>query len=257
MSILGAPRIPTGHGGKPKARGAGQPPRRYTLWEWTKGYAAWIAVLPIYLVLWAYASLFGRIPNWLLRKLLRSHNATTASRPYNVRIPFNPAIPAYMRRWWKIARNAYFNCYYHIVFRSDDDTAHHDHPWWSFSIVLEGGYYEHRILAGGVHVKQWYGPGSVLFRRSGDTAHRLELEPEPWGPSDDYDDPAERPSKTIFITGPVLRRWGFHHTERWVDAYDWDDFLKERGFTESSMSDYAQQNNASHTKLNPERYRKD
>lgn len=245
MSTLGAPRIPDING-TPKARGAGQPPRRYTIWEWTKGYAAWVAVLPIYLFLWAYASLFGRIPNWLLRKLLLSHQATTASRPHNVRIPFNPTIPAYMLRWWKIARNAYFNCYYHIVHRSDDDTAHHDHPWWSFSIVLEGGYYEHRILAGGIHVKKWYGPGSVLFRRSGATAHRLELPTDING----YDEEFEMPAKTIFITGPVLRRWGFHHSEGWVDAYDWDDFLKQRGFTETSMSDYALQNNASH-------YRKD
>lgn len=238
MSNLGAPRIPTGHGGKPKARGAGQPPRKYTVWEWTRGYAAYVLLLPVMLVCWLLSG--HSLPQWAVRKLLRSHDWTRQQRGPNVRIPYDPQIDAYMLRWWKIARNAYMNCYYHLVLRSDDDRAHHDHPWWSFSIVLEGGYYEHRILAGGIHVKKWYGPGSMLFRHSGKVAHRLEL--ETLTPERDGVTFRELPAKTIFVTGPVLRRWGFHDTRTWVDAYDWDDYcvLNNIGGT-ITMAGYADQ----------------
>lgn len=139
MSELGTPRIPS-IDGKPKARGAGQPPRKYTASEWIKGYTAWLVVFPIYLALWAYSSVFGRIPEWL-RKLLLKNWYDTTLRFRDVRIPGDESIPAYMLRWWKIKRNAYLNIYYHHVRRSDDDTALHDHPWWSFSIVLEGGQF--------------------------------------------------------------------------------------------------------------------
>lgn len=214
-------------------------PRTYSHPARAKGYAAWLLVLPIYLSLWAFARVFKRVPAWLLQKLLRDHKRETMIRAMDMRIPTNPDIPAYMCRWWKIKRNAFFNCYYHIVRRSDDDTALHDHPWWNFSIVLDGGYYEHRILEGGVQTKIWYGPGSVLFRRAGNYAHRLELARD----LDKYrDDVGELPTRSIFITGPTLRRWGFHHTERWVDAYEWDEFLAERGHNLDRMAGYAEQN---------------
>lgn len=225
-----------------RRRGSGALPRKYTAWEWITGYAAWVAVLPIYAFLWAFASIFKRLPPWLLRKLLQRHVRTTQARKCDVRIPGDMMIPPYMLRWWKIRRNAFFNVYYHIVRRSDDDTALHDHPWWNFSIVLEGGYWEHLIKEGGIHTKTWYGAGSVRFRPSGTFAHRLELKQD----TDGFGDPVgELPVKTIFITGPVLRRWGFHHTERWVDAYDWDEFCREHGIGGMKMSGYAEQVNKS------------
>lgn len=249
-------------GGQIKSRGAGQPPRRYTIWEWTKGYAAWIALFPLYLFLWGFATVCPRLPEWAVRKLLRWHERTTEGRERDVRIPTNPSIPQYMLRWWKIKRNAFFNVYFHKVYRSDDDTALHDHPWWSFSIVLSGGYYEHRILNGGIHEKKWYGPGSVLFRRSGSQAHRLQLEldkgyrsavPQSYftGNGDETIEMrspndgvyyAERMAETIFITGPVLRRWGFHDAKHgWIDAYDWDDHMAKLGINSPKMAGYAEQ----------------
>jgi hypothetical protein len=159
-----------------------------------------------------------------------------------------------MLRWWKIKRNWAFNIYYHIVKRSDDDTAHHDHPWFSFSIVLEGGYFEERIAAGGVKTQVWHGPGFMLFRRTGKIAHRLvlattpDLEPAYGGVGQaqgltDRIVMRELPVKTIFITGPVLRRWGFHHTDSWVDAYEWDDYCQARGIGGHKMAGYAAQLN--------------
>jgi hypothetical protein len=219
----------------------------YPLSAWIKGYAAWLVVFPIYLFLWGFAITFRRVPNWMLRKLLREWHAYTAHRPPAVLIPaFGPT---YMRRWWKIKRNAFFNCYYHLVLRSDEDAALHDHPWWNFSIVLEGGYWEHIIHPGGVHEKTWYPAGSVRFRRSGTFAHRLELATERYANGGIYTGPGsvstfqdvELSVKTIFITGPVLRRWGFHHPLQWVDAYDWDDFTERHHITTSKMKGYAEQ----------------
>lgn len=198
--------------------------RTYSAWSWIKGYAAWLFVFPLYLGLWAFASIFRRIPEWATKLLLDAHNRYTASAPMDFRIPPNNDVPAYMHRWWRIPRNAFFNIYYHVVLRGDDDRALHDHPWWNFSIILEGGYYEHTIDEGGINRKVWYGPGTVRFRRAGTFAHRLEL--HRYGGTSDG---GEMPVKTIFITGPVLRRWGFHHPDQWVDAYDWDAFLDARG----------------------------
>jgi hypothetical protein len=201
--------------------------RKYTAWSWTKGYAAWLVLLPLYLSLWAFATVFKKLPDWATRKLLLAHDRYTGTHEMDFRIPPNNDVPAYMHRWWRIARNAYFNIYYHIVLRGDDDRALHDHPWFNFSIVLDGGYWEHTINEGGVHSKIWYGPGSVRFRRAGTFAHRLELATN-GGNMSVVGAPKELPVKTIFITGPVLRRWGFHHPDQWVDAYDWDSFLAAR-----------------------------
>lgn len=199
--------------------------RKYTWQSWFRGYAAWLLLLPIYFGLWAFAAVCPRLPTWATRKLLRAHINYTSTHEMDFRIPPDKTVPAYMHRWWRIARNAYMNVYYHLVLRSDDDRALHDHPWWNFSIVLEGGYYEHMIDAGGVHRRTWYGPGSVRFRRAGTIAHRLELATT----IDGYDVEHEMPVTTIFITGPVLRRWGFHAEQGWIDAYDWDDFCLDQG----------------------------
>jgi hypothetical protein len=198
---------------------------------------------PVWCCFWLLANVVKTLPDPMVRKLLRWHQARTNARPHDVRIPGNMDIPAYMLRWWHIMRNAYFNCYLHQVYRSDDDTALHDHPWWSFSIVLEGGYWEHTIAYGGIHKKVWCGPGSMTFRPRGSNAHRLELAPH--NAADcvelDRDWYGEAPSTTIFITGPVLRRWGFHHTDQWVDAYDWDDYCRDRGIGGQKMAGYAEQ----------------
>lgn len=224
---------------KPKRRGAGQPPRQYSRWEWVRGYAVLMLTSPLWLALWLFATLCPKLPESWLEALKRWHRATTAYRARDVRIPGDESVSPYMWRWWKIPRNWALNCYFHIILRSDDDTALHDHPWWNFSIVLEGGYFEHTILAGGVHRKVWYGPGSVRFRPWGNFAHRLELATE----RDKYSDPVgELPAKTIFVTGPTLRRWGFHHhPEKWVDAYEWDAFCEERGISTMKMAGYAAQ----------------
>lgn len=213
--------------------------RKYSAWEWTRGYLVLLATLPFFPLMWLLDKL--RLPNWLTQKLLRWHIAST-SRPMDFRIPPDPSIPVYMERWWYVPRNWAVNCYLHIFRRSDDDRALHDHPWWSFSVVLDGGYWEHTIADGGVNTKTWCGPGSMRFRWTGRKAHRVELPPleninGTWRKADTISGLAERPARTIFITGPVLRRWGFHATWTWVDAYQWDAFCELAGIENKTPMD--------------------
>jgi len=210
----------------PNGRGKRSNVKNYSAWEWIRAYIALALQSPLWVLVALYCAFFHRIPQWATRKLLRAHIGYTSSHPMDFRIPPDNTVPAYMHRWWRIPRNWALNVYYHIVLRSDDDRALHDHPWTNLSIVLDGGYYEHTIDAGGVNKRVWYGPGSVRFRRAGTFAHRLELAQD----HDGFGDPAGvLPVTTIFITGPVLRRWGFHAIDQWVDAYDWDDFMAAHG----------------------------
>jgi len=102
----------------------------------------------------------------------------------------------YLRRWWLIPRNRFFNVYLHQFLRSDDDRALHDHPWGNLSVLLRGAYTEHTIAAGGVHQREVLAAGAVRVRPSGLFAHRIELH--------------DGPCWTLFITGPRYREWGFH-----------------------------------------------
>jgi hypothetical protein len=111
----------------------------------------------------------------------------------------------YMRRWYIIPRNRWFNIYLHNIVRSDDDRALHDHPWWNLSVVLKGGYWEVRPLdatdPSGVTISTWRSPGSLVLRRA-TAAHRLAI---PTGGS----------CWSLFITGRKVREWGFWCPQGW------------------------------------------
>jgi hypothetical protein len=101
-----------------------------------------------------------------------------------------------------------FNIYLHLIRRSDDDRALHDHPWPSVSVVMAGQYIEH-VPA---HPKYPAGPTvairrrerDVIFRRSG-SPHRLEI----------GSGPGNQSAFTLFITGPRFREWGFWCPKGW------------------------------------------
>lgn len=114
----------------------------------------------------------------------------------------------YLRRWWLIPRNRWFNLYLHHFMRSDDDRALHDHPWLNLSILLHGRYVEHTISAGGINVRTERRAGECKFRTAS-AAHRIEL--------------VDGPCWTLFVTGPRLRDWGFHCRLGWVP---WQKFTK-------------------------------
>src|SRR3546814_13935116 len=65
----------------------------------------------------------------------------------------------YLRRWYIIPRNRWFNVYLHEFLRDDDDRALHDHPWVNLSILLRGQYVEH--TATGATLRR---AGAIKFR---------------------------------------------------------------------------------------------
>jgi hypothetical protein len=126
----------------------------------------------------------------------------------------------YMRRWYLIPRNPWFNIYLHNVVRDDDDRALHDHPWWNISILLKGAYFEHFFVSKPeqgwplpIKASRRRARGSIIFRRA-TMAHRLSL------PRGACGKPV--PCWSLFITGPNARSWGFWcPAGRWVH---WRDF---------------------------------
>lgn len=109
----------------------------------------------------------------------------------------------YLRRWWVIPRNPLMNVYLHEINHSDDDRALHDHPWVNTSILLRGDYIEH-TPKGAIHRVA----GEIVNREAG-AAHRLEVE-----------DNAKVLS--LFITGAIVREWGFHCPNGWKH---WKDYV--------------------------------
>lgn len=83
----------------------------------------------------------------------------------------------------------------------DDDRALHDHPWPNCTTVLAGRLREHT-------------PDGVTELRVGDVVtraarhpHRIELiTDDAW---------------TLFVTGRIERKWGFHTAAGWVHWQDW------------------------------------
>jgi hypothetical protein len=150
--------------------------------------------------------IWNRLTVWCARRLGdRIAQSVTRAPDFIIGGAENP----YLKRWWLIPRNRLFNIYLHEFIRDDDDRALHDHPWWSMSLALGmitnerkmafHGYID-EVLPGG-HERH-IGPGAVTFR-GGSSAHRLVV-PFPG-------------FRTLFITGPSFRMWGFHCPRGWVD----------------------------------------
>lgn len=128
-------------------------------------------------------------------------------------ITIGPPDDLYLRRWWLIPRNRWFNIYLHHFLRSDDDRALHDHPWRNLSILLIGSYREH-TASGVVKLRKPWRPWAFwrLTGRTATAAHRVEL----------IDG---RPVWTLFLTGRTVRTWGFHCPRGWVP---WREFVDVR-----------------------------
>ncbi|KAA2285458.1 hypothetical protein [Arenimonas fontis] len=152
----------------------------------------------------------------LLFKHLARRVATARKPDFIVGGPESP----YLRRWWVIPRNRWFNVYLHHFLRDDDDRALHDHPWPWCSILLVGSYIEHTIAAGGIHRRQIREAPSIKI--SGPKrAHRIELLPNTPNPANAFETWPRKPCWTLFITGPRVREWGFHCPQGWVP---WEQF---------------------------------
>lgn len=109
----------------------------------------------------------------------------------------DPADPYIVR--WHLRRVRWLSCcYLHLVRRSDDDRALHDHPWCNISLVMPA---DRSDPAGKVR-RVFRAPGSLTFRRAS-ASHRLVM-------------PGGVPAVTLFLTGPRIRDWGFWCASGWM-----------------------------------------
>lgn len=131
-------------------------------------------------------------------------------------------------RWWLVPRNRFLNVYLHKVIWDDVDRALHDHPWWSFSVLLKGRLGEVDIdpdfedpydgtsletpLSQYPERTRFFRPGQLRLRKPY-YLHRLVLPNK------------AEPAWTLFITGPRIRQWGFLCDKGWTL---WTKFV-ERG----------------------------
>lgn len=110
-------------------------------------------------------------------------------------------LSGYMRRW--ILWSPFGTARVHNILRSDDGRDFHDHPFSFVSIILRGGYIEHRpgCVCGtwaepfaAITPCRHYGPGSIVRRRAEDL-HRLEL--------------LSGSAWTLVFSTRYFRAWGF------------------------------------------------
>lgn len=120
-------------------------------------------------------------------------------QPYLIRLTF------FKFRGWSLKL--------HVILKSDDDRALHDHPWWFVTLPLVNGYVECWKDKNGltrVHiVKPWR-----FYFRPAHWTHRLVL---------------INPAVTLVLTGPMKRDWGFRTGFRYRKGWTkWSDFKSER-----------------------------
>jgi len=130
----------------------------------------------------------------------------------------------YMERAWLLSKfsiDEFAGVRIHRIARSDIDRHLHDHPGWSLSIVLRGGYFEELPLEPRADLARWTdgqeqtyqvwrAPGDVVYREAADR-HRIVI-------------PEGQESLSLFVIGPTVHKWGFY-TEAGKVA--WEDYLGE------------------------------
>lgn len=185
------------------------------------GFLLWLAICGK--LLWCHA---------IVQRLAKWGHAYANRRPPDFSIRYKHTHPGqqsevYLQRWHVLPRNKLFNVYLHVMLNDDEGAELHDHPWVNLSLVLEGGYYEETKFypnkPGSVcRHTVWRRPGAIVLRRPS-KLHRLSLDQrlrrltDPRLPATRIMVPV--PSLSLFITGPVVRTWGFETKDGWVPFY--------------------------------------
>lgn len=108
-----------------------------------------------------------------------------------------PYLTRYFAAGWSPYRNVPGPALYlHHFTASDPNDSVHSHPWdWGCSLILVGGYIEHRCSAdGNLHSVDRFEPGAVNVLEPTDR-HRIDL--------------IERDCWTLFLAGRYQQPWGF------------------------------------------------
>lgn len=106
----------------------------------------------------------------------------------------------------RIVQTPWFAVYLHDLRLPDTDRDPHDHPWTFWSWVLRGSYVE-TVYDGVPHVHSQYRASSrrhsrwSLHKMTTEKAHMIDSV----GPR----------TKTLVITGPRRRTWGFWTADGW------------------------------------------
>ena len=117
-----------------------------------------------------------------------------------------------MLRWRLVRQNPLCNIYLHRMLRPDAGGVLHDHPWPSVSLMLCGTATE-QFDTGRRSGSRIISEGALVYRPAG-FAHRLFPHT-----------PESLATWTLFMTGPVVREWGFHCPHGWRH---WRAFTAER-----------------------------
>lgn len=137
--------------------------------------------------------------DWIIRRAQRT--------PYE-------HLDGYMERFWLVRPSRWtfgLGVRVHHILRSDHDRDMHSHPWWNFSLILRGQYWEvmpaHKDepgahFGGYVNLNEPFRmsqrkPGDLVFRRRM-ARHKLML--------------FRGPVWTFFVTGPESKddsKWGY------------------------------------------------
>lgn len=102
----------------------------------------------------------------------------------------------YLERWHLIPKNWFFNIYLHR-FTNSDFPVPHSHPWFSLAFIIKGSFIEHRPGKTPRHCFE-----RKLYFRTPWTLHWLEM--------------IRDVTWTLFITGPVIKPWGFVEDGKWI-----------------------------------------
>lgn len=118
----------------------------------------------------------------------------------------------YLTRW-NLGDVGPARVYLHRFNRGDEDKELHNHPWaWAFSLMLAGGYVEHRLCSQGIVWRRVVRPGAVNVIRANDF-HKVELR--------------GGPAWTLFVTGPKAQSWGFLDPLS-REFTPWREFLRQK-----------------------------
>ena len=122
-----------------------------------------------------------------LTRQLRGMRIEPHGRPYLYRY--------FVAGWNPLTKRAGSTMYLHHFVASDPDEEVHSHPWaWGVSLILAGGYREHRCTGDAPAVVRDYHAGDVNVFTAADL-HRVELlGPDCW---------------SLLLVGQYQQPWGF------------------------------------------------
>ena len=171
---------------------------------------------------------------------------------FSKRVIENEAGDPYLVRW-SLDAGRFGSVKLHHILRSDDDRDLHDHPWSFVSVILRGGYWEHRSGlkegwvtdrtevgcaycdrgcyryvddAGPFHAESRFN-FSPPYTRLLCTARSLTTARTWYGPGSVLRRPAPSPHRlelpegktawSLVLAAPKTRAWGFYTLCGWVD----------------------------------------